>query len=282
MHARAGKAEPRRPARHAGGARAGTTRAMADRRAEGPERVGGLVGVVLEQRRPLAVEVLGQPPVVRRREVVDHARGDPNARSRSEGVVEYVGRRQQRLDAVHVGVHPAVGVERRPRPVPLLDQHPVVVVPEAGEQHVQRRVEQLVATGSPGRRGTGRGQHHERVLVGGLRGRRPARPSDTRRTSRRARRRGTALQCRHPVVGELGAPGPPSRSAEAYTWVIRQVIQSSSGRSSWSCRRRRASRTRRRDDGEARPKSSSRSRSSAASAGVPSRRSQTSEAAVRL
>ncbi len=173
-----------------------------------------LVGVVLEQRGPLGVEVLGDPPVVRRSEVVDHARGDPQRTLAQGGVIEHVGGRQQRLDGVHVGVDAAVGIERRPRLVPLLDDHPERLVPEVVEQHGEGLGEQPVRPGTLGRGGAGRGEYDERVLVGGLVGggrpvlRQPRPPAAVDAVPEQTAQRG------HAVVGELGAVGPTHQVAE--------------------------------------------------------------------
>ena len=108
-----------------------------------------------------------------------------SARSAERGVVEHVSGREQRLDGVHVGVHAAIGVERRPRLVPLLDDHPELVVPEVVEQHGQSLVEQLAGARSVGGGGTGRGEYDERVLVRRLVGRRRDRRDRPAPTSRR-------------------------------------------------------------------------------------------------
>ena len=130
--------------------------------------MGRLVGVVLQQGRPGLVEVLGDAPVVRRREVTDHPLQDPGGTVAEGLVVEDVGGGEQRLDRVHVGVDPAVGVEHGPPAVPLLHDHPGVVVPEALQEHLEREAEQLAGALPPRGRGAGGREHHEGVLVGGL------------------------------------------------------------------------------------------------------------------
>ena len=144
---------------------------VADRRAVGPERVRRVVGVVIQQRGPRGVEVLRDPPGVRGSEVAHDPAGDPSGLLPQRRVAEHVRGRQQCLDGVHVGVYAAVAVERRPGLVPLLDEHPVGVVPEAGEQHLEGLLEQLAAAGSIRGRDAGGRQDDERMLVGRLGGR---------------------------------------------------------------------------------------------------------------
>ena len=100
---------------------------VADGGAVGAERVRGLVDVVLEQRASTSASKCSGI-----RQWCAGARScttrvsDPQRPVAQGGVVEHVGGREQRLDGVHVGVHAAVAVERGPRLVPLLDDHPVL------------------------------------------------------------------------------------------------------------------------------------------------------------
>ena len=72
----------------------------------------GVVDVVLEQRAPLRVEVLGDPPLVAAREAVHDPGHHPQRPLEQTPVARDVGRREQCLDRVHVGVDAAVAVER--------------------------------------------------------------------------------------------------------------------------------------------------------------------------
>jgi hypothetical protein len=61
---------------------------------------------VLQHRLPLAVEVLRDAPTLRLGEVVDDSAGDAQRALPQALVPGGVGRGQQRLDCVHVGVQP--------------------------------------------------------------------------------------------------------------------------------------------------------------------------------
>ena len=147
----------------------------------GPEGVGRLVDVELQQGLPRLVVVLRQQPVVGTGGPVDQGCGDPQGPLQPPPVTRHVGRREERLDRVHVGVGAAIGVAGRPVRAPLVDDEPGRVVPEVRLHDVERLGEQ----GGPLRvartRGGGRGQDHEGVrigLLGGLplgAGRRPLR-----------------------------------------------------------------------------------------------------------
>ena len=143
--------------------------AVPDGRAVGPERVGRSVLVVLRQRRPVGVEVLGDAPRALPRPVDDPA-GDaqrplPPLRPGARGPGTEVG-----LDGVHGGVDAAVGVELGPGGVPLLDHHALLLVPEALVLDRERRVQQLVGARHPRGAGGAGGQHDEGVGVGLLGG----------------------------------------------------------------------------------------------------------------
>ena len=87
--------------------------------------------------------------------------------------------------------------------------------------------------GRPAAVGAGGGEHDERVLVGRLVGRRRAVGDRPWRTSRRARGRGTGPRsAATPWSTSAPQPGRPIRWPSAKTCVIRQVIHSSTGRSS--------------------------------------------------
>ena len=198
--------------------RAGATRAATTRASGRSSRRRAGTGARGRRRcTPTAgttrVEVLRDPPGVRGGEVAHDPAGDPGGLLTQRRVAEHVRGRQQCLDGVHVGVDAAVPVERRPGLVPLLDEHPVGVVPEAGEQHLEGLLEQLAAAGSIGRRGTGGREDDEGMLVGRLGGR-DRTVGETGRTSLRASRPGTSPQRGHAVVGECGAARPPQQVAE--------------------------------------------------------------------
>ena len=104
---------------------------MTVRGAIGAERVVGLVGVVAEVQLPPAVEVLGDEPALGAGPDVDdpvgHAVGalvpDPVARDVAEG--------EERLDAVHGGVGPAVVLDSRSSRRERLTEHALVGSPTA-------------------------------------------------------------------------------------------------------------------------------------------------------
>ncbi len=76
--------------------------------------------------------------------------------------------RKEGLDRVHVGVHPAVGVECGPRAVPLVRTQAGRGFPEVGVEHGEGVLEQLTRALEPCHHGSGSGQHHERVCIGAL------------------------------------------------------------------------------------------------------------------
>jgi hypothetical protein len=99
---------------------------------------------------------------------VHHPGQDPQGLVEERPVAGRGGGGEERLHRVHVGVDAAVLVELLERLVPLLDDHPVLVVPEPPEQHVEGVGEQLLGPRPTGAGGGGGGEHDERVLVGGL------------------------------------------------------------------------------------------------------------------
>jgi len=139
-----------------------------DGRAVRPERLRGCVDVVVEQRVPLGVEVLGDPPLVRPREAVNDPLSDPVRAVQPEPVTRDVGGGQVGLDGVHVGIDPAVVLAGRERAVPGLDGHARLLVPEVLRRDGQRLVQELARSGPPRRGGARRGEDHEGVRVRGL------------------------------------------------------------------------------------------------------------------
>ena len=109
--------------------------------------------------------MLRYAPAVVRREVVNDARDDPCRFVAQRRVPQHIGRRQQRLDGVHVRVDAAVPVDRAERLVPLFDDHAVRVVPELAEHHRQGVVEQGASADEARGGCAGRGDDDERVLV---------------------------------------------------------------------------------------------------------------------
>ena len=75
---------------------------------------------------------------------------------------------QHRLDPVHVGVHPAIGGERRPVLGEFVPEQAAGVVPVAGLDHLGDVGEQAVGIGVPGVPGAGGGEQHEDMAIGQL------------------------------------------------------------------------------------------------------------------
>ena len=142
--------------------------------------------------------------------------------------LEGVRRGQRRLDAVHVRVDPAVAVEPPPRPVPLLDRQPGVVVPEPGLPDRRRP-----RAAAPRRRAPRPSSPSSRRAARRRARRPPSRRRPCSRASRRARRRaaGPSVSAPTPCRSRSPAPGRPSSWASPKTCVIRATIQVSSGRS---------------------------------------------------
>ena len=135
---------------------------------ERPERVRRKIPVVLEQGLPLLVVVFGQSPFVGPGVAVDQPLGDAQSSCPPDRLTGHIGGDQERLDQVHVGVRPAVGLELRPLLVEDIDRKSVLLAPEPGLRDGHGLCQQLGRTGSAdGRRG-GRGEQHERRFVGAL------------------------------------------------------------------------------------------------------------------
>ena len=146
---------------------------------------------------PVRVEVLRDPPALRPGEVQGHPPGDAQGLLAQPGVPGRVGRRQQRLDGVHVAVHPAVGIRSVKPPVPGVDEQPRRGIEELLLPQSEGLLEEIVGAGQlrhPGRR---RGQHDERVGVAGLLIRRPP----------------GRIEAGEPAAG-LGIPQPPDQTAQ--------------------------------------------------------------------
>src|SRR5699024_1863650 len=133
--------------------------------AERPERVIGVVTVVVRQRLPVGGEVLGKTPIVFLGHPVDEAFGH---RQRSVGptvVFGGIGGREEGFDAVHVAVGAAIVLGPGPVRVPALQHRPGRFLPEVFLHDAQRLGQQVTGAGATRDGGGGGGQNHEGVGV---------------------------------------------------------------------------------------------------------------------
>lgn len=132
------------------------------------ELAGPVIGVVLRHGVPLRVEVLEDPVVVVARKVVDEHLGDVEGPFEPAVLPGHIGDDEVRLDGMHARVTATVCFSFRKFPVPRVEAHAGVVVPEPGVSDAQCLVEQFLGARAVGRNGAGSREEHEGVLVTGL------------------------------------------------------------------------------------------------------------------
>ncbi len=140
---------------------------VAHRGAVGLELVSRLIGVVLGHRRPGLVEVLGDPPPVRRR-LAHHEAAHRMCPRQPVAVTRQAGNGQHRLHGVHVGVQPAVGVGHGEVGAPGVDAQAGGAVPEPVEEHGGGVVQQRTCPGDAGLGAGGPGQQDEGMGIARL------------------------------------------------------------------------------------------------------------------
>ena len=149
---------------------------VARRRAVGPERVRGVVAVVVRQRPPARVEVL------------DHAHAADEPLRDPHRPLVHSGSPVATIASTPCmfALAPAVGLEPRPVAVPHVDQRARGLIPEARVEHLQRLAEQLLdrrRSPPPARRRRAR----RRACRPAARLREPAAVLGSRKSSRSAR-----------------------------------------------------------------------------------------------
>ncbi len=109
--------------------------------------------------------MLGHSPAFPRRHPMhEEVQDAPGPRQIDFAPGRFMGR-QQSLDTVHVGIHPAIARKRRPVPVPFIAEKARSFLPEMRIQHLCGVVDQPVCLRVSGQSRSCAGQKHEHMAV---------------------------------------------------------------------------------------------------------------------